>query len=283
MKRGLYVGAVRIGRALGLGRHSLRPGSLRVLMYHKVTDARPNSIAVGVDSFAAQQELLGAEYEVVGLATVLDHVRNGAPLPDRAVLLTFDDGYRDNLLNARPILERHGHTAVVFVPTAFVGEHRALPHDARLPTANPTMTWDELNTLAPVFDVGSHGVSHRVLTHLPFEEARAEIFDSKRALEEHLGREVHAFSYPKGSVGDRSPALDAAVREAGYELCFLTIPGVNRPRFDPLAVRRHNVEDYGLDYFRALLDGSAILLGAKDTRAGYHAKSLLNRARGRAA
>jgi peptidoglycan/xylan/chitin deacetylase (PgdA/CDA1 family) len=251
-------------------------------MYHKVTDARPNSIAVGVDAFAAQQELLASEYKVVSLATVLEHVRTGAQIPDRAVLLTFDDGYRDNLANARPILAHYNHTAVVFVPTAFIGGHHPLPHDERLEASNPTMGWDELRALPPVCDIGSHGHSHRVLTRMPLDEARAEIFSSKRTLEERGCPEVHAFSYPKGSVGDRSAALDTAVREAGYELSFTTIPGVNQPAFDPMQIRRHNVEDYGLDYFRALLDGSAALLSAKDTRAGYNAKLLLNRARRRA-
>lgn len=235
-----------------------------------------------MEAFSAQQELLAADYEVVPLTVILDHVRSGAALPERAVLLTFDDGYRDNLLNARPILERHDHAAVVFVPTSFVGTRRRLPHDSRLATRNPTMDWDDLRALGPLFEVGSHGHSHRVLTRMPLAEARAEILTSKRTLEERLNRDVHAFSYPKGSIGDRSPALDAAVREAGYTLSFVTVPGVNGPGFDPLQIRRHNVEDYGLDYFRTLLDGSAALLGAKDTRAGYGAKLLINRARRRA-
>lgn len=282
MKRELYTAAVSVGRLLGLGRRSLQPGSLRVLMYHKITDVRPNSIAVGVEDFSAQQELLAADYKVVPLTVILDHVWSGARLPERAVLLTFDDGYRDNLLNARPILERHGHAAVVFVPTSFVGTRGHLPHDSRLATPNQTMDWDELRALGPLFEVGSHGRSHRVLTRMPLAEARAEIVTSKRILEERLSRDVHAFSYPKGSIGDRSPALDAAVREAGYTLSFVTVPGVNAPGFDPLQIHRHNVEDYGLDYFRALLDGSAALLGAKDTRVGYGAKLLINRVRGRA-
>jgi peptidoglycan/xylan/chitin deacetylase (PgdA/CDA1 family) len=280
LKRSLYVGLVTAGRLVGMARrHAVKgPGTLRILMYHKVTDARPNSIAVGVASFAEQQRFLRENYEVVPLEAVRRWIRDGEALPPRAVLLTFDDGYRDNLLNAYPILAQHGHPAALFLPTSFVGSRDPLPHDRHLPVANPTLDWDQVRSMLDVFEVGSHGRNHRVLTRLPAEEARREIFESKRELEERLETPVSAFSYPKGSIGDFSPQIEGFVREAGFEIAFATLPGiVRRERANPLALRRHNVEDYGLGYFRALLDGSADLLAIKDTKAGYRLKQLVNR------
>lgn len=278
VKRLGYVGLTRLGRTVGLSRRpAAREGdTLRVLMYHKVTDRRPNSIAVGTAAFAEQQGFLQEYYKVVSLDAVRSWLSEGTPLPPRAVLLTFDDGYFDNLENAYPILHRYSHPAVLFVPTSFVGSAEPLPHDRGLPVSNPTVTWSELRDMLDIFAVGSHGRTHRVLTALPPPEARSEIARSKQELEENLGVTVRAFSYPKGSIGDFSPRVEEYVAEAGYDMAFATLPGINRPgRSNPLALRRHNVEDYGLGFFRALLDGSGDLLALKDTRAGYRLKQLV--------
>src|SRR5262245_17790318 len=83
--------------------------TLRVLMYHKVNDLIPNATTVPTDVFAEQMELLATlGYVPVSLGQVRDHYVDGTALPQGAVLITFDDGYRDNLENALPILRRHG-------------------------------------------------------------------------------------------------------------------------------------------------------------------------------
>jgi peptidoglycan/xylan/chitin deacetylase (PgdA/CDA1 family) len=285
VKRRLYVSLTVAGRLTHpvRSRNAEHSDDLRVLMYHKVTDERPNPIAVGVEAFAEQQRYLHEHYAVVSLERVRHWLLDGEPLPPRAVLLTFDDGYRDNLLNAYPILSEYSHPAVLFVPTAFVGSPKPLPHDRNLPVANPTLSWREVGSMLDVFEVGAHGRSHRVLTRLPDEEARREILDSKHELEENLGVRIRAFSYPKGSIGDFDKRIEGYVREAGFDVAFSTLPGsVSRERalHRPLALHRHNVEDYGLAYFRALLDGSADLLALKDTRAGYRLKQLIGGSRG---
>lgn len=248
-------------------------------MYHKVTDVRPNRIAVTRQSFIDQQAHLARHYNVVSLKEVHRNVRGDGELPARAVLLTFDDGYRDNLEIAHPVLERFGHSATIFVPTDFIGSTIPLPHDTGLSAPNPTLTWNELRALHGVFSIGSHGCSHQVLTRLPAAETTRQMVQSKRLLEEQIRSPVYAFSYPKGSIGDFDIRHEEGLRAAGYELAFTTLPGVNRPGFSPLRIRRHNVEDYGIDYFSALLDGSAELLAVKDTRLGYRLKSTVNRLR----
>src|SRR5262249_46600980 len=79
--------------------------TLRVLMYHKVNDIPDNPTTVPVSHFDDQlAQLRELGYEVVDLDAVLDHYTLGAPLPPHAVLITFDDGYRDTLENATPVL-----------------------------------------------------------------------------------------------------------------------------------------------------------------------------------
>src|SRR5919205_3313426 len=125
--------------------------SLRVLMYHKVNDLPGNPLTVPVGRFEEQMsELRELGYIVVDLDAVLAHYVDGAPLPEGAVLITFDDGYRDNLENAAPVLRRHGYPAVQFVPLAYVGDRQPLPHEEHLAARgllNPTVDWDELGEL----------------------------------------------------------------------------------------------------------------------------------------
>src|SRR5947199_2235829 len=97
--------------------------TLRSLMYHKVNDIADNPVTVPTSLFDEQMaQLRELGYTVVGLDAVLAHYVDGAPLPEKAVLVTFDDGYRDNLENALPTLQRYGYPAVPFVPIGSPGE-----------------------------------------------------------------------------------------------------------------------------------------------------------------
>jgi peptidoglycan/xylan/chitin deacetylase (PgdA/CDA1 family) len=88
--------------------------SLRVLMYHKVNDLPANPLTMPVSIFDEQMDQLrDMGYTVVDLDAVLDHYVDGKPLPERAVLITFDDGYYDNLDNAATVLRKYGYPAVL--------------------------------------------------------------------------------------------------------------------------------------------------------------------------
>ena len=180
--------AVALGAVDGAERRTLR-----VLMYHKINDQPENPVTVPTAQFAEQMaQLAEMGYTVVPLEAVLDHYVDGKPLPERAVLITFDDGYRDNLENALPALQRHGYPAVIFAPIGYVGERLPLPHDERLAArriVNPTLDWGELRELEQAgVRVESHGISHRPLAELEVDEAAREIAISKLRLEERLGR-----------------------------------------------------------------------------------------------
>jgi peptidoglycan/xylan/chitin deacetylase (PgdA/CDA1 family) len=271
--------------AKGVGAVNGDDRSLRVLMYHKVNDLPGNRMSIPVTHFDEQMEQLRElGYVVVDLDAVRAHYREGAPLPAGAVLITFDDGYRDNLLNAAPVLERHGYPAVQFVPIAYVGESRPLPHETHLAAhgvRNPTVDWDEIRELERYgVRVESHGISHKPLAELEIDEAAREIAISKLKLEERLGRPVRAFSYVKGSEADYKPVHPSLVRQAGYDLAFTAVSGANTPRSDPLQLRRYNVEPYSPRTFELVLAGACDLIALKDTVTGTHARRLFNAALG---
>ena len=271
--------------ATGLGAVNGDGRSLRVLMYHKVNDLPNNRMSMPVSRFDEQMaQLRELGYLVVDLDAVLAHYLEGASLPRGAVLITFDDGYRDNLVNAAPVLQRHGYAAVQFVPIAFVGESRPLPHEKHLAAHgvhNPTVDWDEIRGLEGYgVRIESHGISHKPLAELEIDEAAREIAISKLKLEEQLGRRVRAFSYVKGSEADYKPVHPSLVKQAGYDLAFTAVSGANSPRSDPLQLRRYNVEPYSERTFALVLAGACDLISLKDTVTGTHARRLFNAALG---
>ena len=259
--------------------------TLRALMYHKVNDLPGNPVTVPISLFDEQMaQLRELGYQPVGLEEVIAHYVEAKPLPPGATLITFDDGYRDNLENALPVLRKHGYQAVLFVPIGYLGDPRPLPHDEHLAghgVLNHTLDWEQLRELeSSGIRVESHGIGHRPLADLELDEATREITLSKLRLEELLGRPVHAFAYVKGSEAHYRAVHLSLLRQAGYDLAFTSVSGANGPRTDPLQLHRYNVEPYPTRTFELVLSGACDLIALKDTVAGTHARRWFNAALG---
>jgi peptidoglycan/xylan/chitin deacetylase (PgdA/CDA1 family) len=130
-------------------------GQAVILLYHSISRGRPDPwrLCVAPDLFAEQMQLLRDRFRVVALGELHRALSAGKPLSG-AVVITFDDGYRDNLLVAKPLLERHGLPATVFVATAYVGASR-------------DFWWDELETLCAAAGLESRSLWDELqpLTH----------------------------------------------------------------------------------------------------------------------
>jgi peptidoglycan/xylan/chitin deacetylase (PgdA/CDA1 family) len=259
--------------------------TLRVLMYHKINDVQENPLSVPVSLFDEQMaQLKELGYNVVDLQRVLDHYAGVVPLPPRAVLITFDDGYRDNLENALEVLQRHGYPGVLFMPIGFLDTALPLPHEEHLAQrgiVNRTLDWSDLADLERGgIRVEAHGISHRPLADLEVDEAAREIVLAKLKLEEALGRDVRAFAYVKGSEAHYKPVHLSLLRQAGYDIAFTSVSGANTPRTDPLRLHRYNVEPYPARTFELVLRGACDLIAVKDTVSGTYARRVLNAALG---
>ncbi len=227
---------------------------LPILMYHRVADEGPEALAryrLSRDQFEAQLAYLrSAGYTSATLDEWRRAMQAKRPLPGRRVLLTFDDGYRDFLQNAWPLLKKYGFEATVFLPTDLIG--RASEWDRAFGEPAPLMTWDEILQLdREGVQFGAHTVSHPLLTSLSPDALAAELLRSRAVLQEYLGERVVSVAYP---FGDHDAVVCTVAATCGY-VYGLTCE--DRPcRLDDLLLMLPRLEVKGsmnLAQFRRLL------------------------------
>lgn len=223
---------------------------VRILAYHRVSP-EPDALAVTPPRFRQQMEFLAATgYRAVGAAEAVAALE--APGQARIIGLTFDDGYRDVVDNALPVLAELGFRATVFLPTGAIDGAYPLPWYERPP---PLLDWDTVVELdrAGTLDFGAHTLSHANLLALDEAAATREIAGSKQILEARLGHPTGTFCYPAGLHSERERRL---VRESGFSAAVGAEPGPNTPQTDRFALRRTGIEprDRLLD-FRARVGG----------------------------
>jgi peptidoglycan/xylan/chitin deacetylase (PgdA/CDA1 family) len=208
-----------------------------ILMYHRIDLHQPGlppiTLRLTVDpaDFSAQMRwLVSHGFHTITQRQLFDALERGARLPPKPVLITFDDGYRDVLGKALPVLRRLHLRATAYVITG-----RISGGDSSF------LTWGMLSRLdRGGVDIGSHTVSHVELPTLSDGQALAQLVRSRNDLERHLGHPVQWFSYPAGRHDARTVAL---VRRAGYVLAVTTDPGARQDARDPLELHRYEVLD----------------------------------------
>ena len=229
-----------------------------VLMYHSIaTQASPafGRFVLDPRDFRAHLDhLVEHGFTTLTAAAVARARRRGEALPQRPVVLTFDDAYRDFLTTALPELAARGLTATLFVPTAYVGSTarwlRGCGEQDR-----PLLPWSGLREAADAgIEVAAHSHTHPQLDRVTAARARAEAAVSRVALEDALGTAVEGFAYPYG-YWDR-PSRQA-VRAAGFAYACQVGELTSRAADDPWSVPRHSVDaGTGLPALARLLDAS---------------------------
>jgi peptidoglycan/xylan/chitin deacetylase (PgdA/CDA1 family) len=220
--------------------------SVPVLMYHEVSPTPHPSFrryTVTVRAFTWQMRWLAARgYQAIDMDALLRARMGQGSLPERPVLITFDDGFQGAIDHAVPVLRAHEFTAVFYLVTGLMGttSRWMLPE---LGLELPLITWDSARALAAAgFQCGTHTVTHPRLASLEPARCRAELVDARRRLEDELGRPAVHLAYPYGSY---DPGVQALAAEAGYVTACSTRAGLSMVDDDPLAI--HRVTVYGHD------------------------------------
>lgn len=220
------------------------PQGMPILEYHMVKDdpeAKAWEYAVPVSDFREQLDYLQDEgYTTITLLEYMKAKKGKFQLPEKPIVLTFDDGYDDNYRNLLPMLEERGMKAVVFMVTNDIGRPGYL-------------TWDELRDMQNRgIEIGSHTANHQPLTTLDAKMRDDELRLSKLLMEWNGIRTVFSFSYPNGAY---DAELTELLKQNEYLAAVTGDAGLNTFDTNPYLLQRLNIPHprFGLWEFRLRL------------------------------
>ncbi|WP_081923290.1 polysaccharide deacetylase family protein [Clostridium amazonitimonense] len=174
-----------------------------VLMYHSVKEKKTSEVVLTKKTFDKQLKYLKTNgFKTLTLDELYDYIKNGKEIPRKSVVLTFDDGYKDNYEIVYPLLKQYGFKATIFVQTNKIDKDKHF------------LTTEQIKELAKSgIEIGSHTVSHKDLATLSYEDQYKELADSKATLEKIIDKPVKYLAYPYGSCNEDSKKI---CKELGY-------------------------------------------------------------------
>ncbi len=206
-----------------------------ILTYHNLAEQAKGRLVLAASSFREQMQYLKTNgYRVVSLADFIEFTHLGRQLPQKAVVLTFDDGYRSFKEFAYPVLKELGFTATLFIYTDWVGAGRG------------ALSWNDLKELSAAgFDVQAHTKSHADLRRAQGEteaqyarRMQAELEQPQELFNRHLGRRSQVLAYPYGRWEE---GLLPKVQQYGYIAAFSVRRQGNASFVRPLAAHRSQI------------------------------------------
>lgn len=289
-----------------------RKNRILVLLYHEIRKPENRfEAAVSLEHFEEQIRFIKKHFEVISLTRMLEILSTKKAPEKPLAVVTFDDGYRDNLTVGCPVLRKYSVPAAIFLSVESIGNRepmwtscveflfkhtkqesvtlgaeggnrtfrlgrtdeqrmnvcyqvklamKQLPDAMRQKVLNDLkeklrvnvadglwagtamLSWDDVRTLAkdPLIEIGSHALSHRMLANLPPDEMQSELKESKKKIEDEIGKEVSWISYP-GNSYDRM--VQDCARKAGYKAGFAVNQSLTDLTDDLFELKRVHIED----------------------------------------
>lgn len=188
------------------------PTNIPVLMYHSIAYEKGNDLRIPQKIFREQMDIIKHDgFTPITLDELYSHFNDEVKLPPKPIVITLDDGYKDNYENALPVLKEFGFKATVFVITCQTDD------------STDFMTSKQLKEMqANGIDIECHTVTHPHLKDLSYDKQLVELRDSKAKLEKMLNKKINYIAYPYGSYNDDTVKL---VQSLGYKMAFTTNEG----------------------------------------------------------
>lgn len=216
--------------------------SVRVLMFHRILHrgSKSGRHSLSLEEFTRRLDwLVHFGYSPITFMDLQQAENHRLDLPEKPILLTFDDGFKDFYDRALPELMKRGMRAVIFalgdpsVRTSFWDRDTGFG-------VHPLMNGSDLRELRSYgFEIGSHTLSHADLAQIPIDLARKEITLSKDRLQQTLGEQVMSFSYPFGNL---NASIKMLVGESGYRFACAAYSGPRQFLQDPMEIWRVGVD-----------------------------------------
>jgi len=172
-----------------------RQKGIPILMYHSIGH-EDTLLAVKLEVFRKQMEYLkNNNYQVIKLSDLVNFLKSDLPLPEKVVVLTFDDGFKDNYSNAFSVLKKCSFPATIFLTVGSIGKEIITSQGDF-----PALGWNEIEEMydSGLIDFQPHTMTHPKLDQITLEEIKSEIIQSKKIIEERLNKKCHFFAPPKG-------------------------------------------------------------------------------------
>ncbi len=186
--------------------------SIPVLMYHSIDYEKNNELRLPKEQFRQQMKYLkDSGYTTLTLDELYNFMVNNKPVPAKSVVITLDDGYKDNYTNAYPVLKEFGLNAAVFVITSTIDK------DSSYLTTSELKEMDQNGV-----DIESHTVNHDKLGQLSYEKQCETLKGSKEYIEKILNKKVKYIGYPFGKYNNYT---QKAAKDTEYTMAFTTNSG----------------------------------------------------------
>lgn len=184
--------------------------TLPIITYHAIENVA-SPLFTSLTVFEAQLAALAESgYQTISMAAVFDWLHGDISLPEKAVVITFDDGYASVYDSAWPRLQAHGFSATVFLVTSYCGGDNQWPSQMDGVPKRGLLTWDQVGELAAAgWEFGAHTRTHAPLPAIHTVQAEEEILTSRKEIESRTGQTVRSFAYPYGAS---SPDIEAIVQ-----------------------------------------------------------------------
>ena len=303
----------------GTVRRKITGSQVAILVFHRIAPESENwfSAPLSPQKFEKQILYFKNNYEVLPLEVLVENIKSGRPLRGKAVVITMDDGNKDNYRYAYPILKKHNLPATVFISTGYIGTGKLFWwHQVEYAIRNTFMTelqvdglgrlalssetlrrqtaeevieklnefpeaeknrliaqivklsrvsvpddlseerilnWDEILEMEKNgISFGAHTVTHPILTRVSLEQAKIEISQSRKDIEQRLGHKVNTFAYPNGLHNSQ---IIEIVREGGFTCAVTVLPErLIKAGDNVFALNRINPAN-NRHYFKAIFSG----------------------------
>ena len=212
-----------------------RETQLPILMYHHIADPPPDAdptrrdLSVSPQAFEAQlRYLVGAGYQPITLRDLVYHLTLDVPLPEKPIILTFDDGYEDNYTNAYPLLKKYGFVGTFFIVTEPVDKER-----------DGYMSWAQIEIMhTNGMEIGAHSYTHLDLRGKSVDYIVWQAVGSREAIEARIQQPVRFFSYPSGGYDEQ---VVNVLQSANFWGAVTTETGTHQSSRQPFELRRIRV------------------------------------------
>jgi len=178
--------------------------------------------------------LVDNKYNVISSSEGIEYLANNRKVPRQAVVITFDDGYKNNYTNALPVLKKYNFCSTIFLTVGYLRDYSGNAE---------YLSSSEIKDIkkSGIVDFGCHGLTHRALAMLGKQELNKEINEAKQKLENIVNDKMTLFAYPFGHSGSFNKSVVNTLKSAGFKAACTTIFGLNHLKRNPYLIRRNRM------------------------------------------